>query len=524
MSTKHAGKKTRKLQTKSSKKHASVRNAQANKLKPLRSDADSDGEATSFDGNESLGSLAEEDESQDESDQDITANLASPLKRKRTSSFAEAAYDSDTPQTPASLTEFDLADLGDSEDDLDIEQFEGEAMIQEEEDKDVLKHNFEDVDESQPFAYAPDDESEHSNSEENWVEDFDALASGRAPYETQVPAHLQLKQEESQDYVSEDDFFLWDYSSEDGDDSADEEDGDGDEDDRVGWECFFSTGESDSASDEEDQEGSTTDDEAPALIIAKHQAAKANAPVTPAAKLPAKSELTSCLKQAAAFNDATPSKTVVSTPVRLNTDHKPPPLGTFPADSHRRAAFIDGRSTLSPGGFLPSAIKTPSKRRSRSKASPKLSPAVNDAMTSLDDIMYTNDFVAPLPKSIPSKFDMPVHVGAFRKGQQRSMLIKEGSFRDEFYIMKSRNKAKSGGTKSKPILGIASESLSRKEKRKRKKMRSTMGSSVGGSVFGGSTFGGSIDETSDNDLDDGIERAGLGLGVPVESLFLFHEL
>lgn len=442
----------------------------------------------------------------------------SPLKRKRPDSAGDTGDDSDTLQTSASLSEYDLADLGNSEDDLDIERLEGEKMIQEEEDRFVRESNFHVVDDSQPFAYAPDDESDHSHPEEFWIEDFDALVSGGANFESQPPPKFELAHEESQEVLLEEEFFLG-YLSSDADqgseaeEDADEESPFGDDDDRVGWECFFSNGDSDSESVLSEQSGgSSTDEEATAEIIARRKAAKAN-PTTPA-KIPGKTNLTSCLKQTHVFNDATPSKSVSSTPIKLNTSHKPPMLGTWTRDARRATGIIDGMTTHSPVGPIKSALKVPKKK----KDIPKVSDAVNDAMTSLDDIMYTNDFLVPQQKPTPSKFDKPIHVGAFRKGQQRSTMIKEGSFREEWYHMTSRNKTKPGRTKATPVLGVASESLSRKEKRRRRKIRAMAGTSIGGS-----TFGGSIDETSDNEPHDGIERAGLGLGVPVESLFLFHD-
>lgn len=449
----------------------------------------------------------------------------SPSKRKRSLSmddFSGLPDESDAGQTPASLNEMDLADLGDSEDDLDIERFEGEHMIQEEEDRRVLQTKFNIVDQAQPFAYAPDEESDRaSNSEEFWIEDFDALVGGGAIFENTAVSKFQLAPEETEDAQLEEEFFLGYMSSDDGNDTSDAGDindespfGNEDEDDRVGWECFFSDGSSqaDEEDADNDSEGGTTDDETPAVILARHKAANA-VPVTPA-KIPGKTNLTSCLKQTHVFNEETPSKSVGSTPIKLNTSHQPPVLGTWTRDSRRPTGIIDGLTTHSPVGQLKGKPKLPQKTTEPYRRS----DAMNEAMTSLDDIMYTNDFLVPQPKVVPSKFDRPIQVGAFRKGQQRSSMIREDSFRDEWYNMTSRNKEKPGRTKATPILGVASESLSRKEKRRRKKMRAAAGMSVGGS-----TFGGSIDEQSDNDYNDGVERAGLGLGVPVESLFLFHD-
>lgn len=452
----------------------------------------------------------------------------SPLKRKRSLSlteFFDGPDGSESGQTSASLNEFDLADLGDSEDDLDIERFEGEAMIQEEEDRTFLESKFHGVDDAQPFAYAIDDDSDHaSHSEEFWIEDFDALVGGSAVFENASLPKFHLTTEDSQEAQLEEEFFLGYISSDGEGDSPDEDDespfAHDDDEDRVGWECFFSDGSSQSEADddEENSEGNTTDDETPAVILARHKAAKAA--LTTPAKTPAKTNLTSCLKQTHVSNDETPSKQIASTPIKLNTSHKPPVLGTWSRDRRRPTGIIDGLTTHSPA--------EPPKTLSAGKASKKHQASGSKgtdnstvSMTTLDDIMYTNDFAIPeLKESKPaqSKFDKPIHVGAFRKGQLRSSMVREDSFRDEWYNMTSRNKERAGRTKGTPILGVASESLSRKEKRRRRKMKAAAGMSVGGS-----TFGGSIDEPqSDNEYNDGIERAGLGLGPPIESLFLFH--
>lgn len=486
-------------------------------------DTDTDNDGYTNGRNSAYADAWEQDEDSDEEDKAnwAAAQEPSPLKRKRRSSnHFENHNESDSALTPASLNELDLADLDDSEDDLDIERFEGDALIQEEEDRRVLESKFHVVDDSQPFAYAMDEESDHtSNTEEFWIEDFDALVGGGTVFENTALPKFTLAHEESQDTQLEEEFFLGYISSDSGEDDEGEDDADAelpfgmeDDDDRVGWECFFSDGSSQSEDeDEDDSSGGTTDDEAPEVTIARHKAAKA-APVTPA-KTPAKTKLTSCLKQTRIFNDETPSKTVSSTPIKLNTSHQPPVLGTWTRDARRQTGIIDGMTTHSPAGAIKSN-KTPKK----ALESYKRSEAMTEAMTSLDDIMYTNDFLVPQPKTAPSKFDKPIQVGAFRKGQQRSAIIREGSLRDEWYNMTSRNKEKTSRTKATPVLGVASESLSRKEKRRRKKMRAAAGMSIGGS-----TFGGSIDEQSDNEYNDGVERTGLGLGVPVESLFLFHD-
>ncbi|CCG80959.1 putative DNA polymerase iota [Taphrina deformans PYCC 5710] len=456
----------------------------------------------------------------------------SPQKRKRSlspSDLFDIPDGSESGQTSGSLNEFDYADLGESEDDLDIERFEGQTLIQEEEDRTFLESKFHVVDESQPFAYAVEDESDHaSNSEEFWIEDFDALTGGTAVFENASLPKFQLVQEDSVEVQLEEDFFLG-YISSEGEDEA-ESVGDEDEspfahdedDDRVGWECFFSDGDSHSESPEDDSEGGTTDDEPSAVIIARHKAAKL-APVTPAKTIP-KTNLTSCLKQTMVMNDETPSKSIASTPVKLNTSHKPPVLGTWTRDSRRPTGIIDGLTTHSPAGPLTSVVKPKSSKKAEEKS--QSYDAIAEAMTSLDDIMYTNDFEIPEPKDLKApvnKFNRPIQVGAFRKGQMRSSMSREDSFKDEWYNMTSRNRERTGRTKATPILGVASESLSRKDKRRRRRMKAAAGMSVGGSTFGGSTFGGSIDDQqSDNEYNDGIERAGLGLGPPVESLFLFH--
>lgn len=454
----------------------------------------------------------------------------SPFKRKRAmsmSEFFDIPDDSDTAESPQSLDDLDFGDLGDSEDDQDIEKFEGDALIQEEEDKGFLHKKYRQVDDDQPFAYAPDDDTDHqSNTEEFWIEDFDAMVGGATNFDTTQVPRFDADLDESPDALLEDDFFLdvdvcnsdaqSDSESVGGADESTFTFGAEDDDDRVGWECFFSDGESHSEEDKESEtDGATTDDELPAVVLARQQIASSN-PTTPVTKIPAKSNLTSLIKQTSMVNDETPSKVVVSTPVKLNTSHQPPVLGTWARDSRRLTGIIDGMTTHSPSGMPPpSSVK----KSLKDKRTPyERSEAMNAAMTSLDDIMYTNDFLVGSQYESYNKFDKPIHVGAFRKGQQRSSMIREDSLKDEWYTMTSRNKEKPGRSRSTPILGVASESLSRKEKRRRKKLKMAAGMSINGSMFGGS-----LEDTSDVD-DDGIERAGLGLGPPVESLFLFHQV
>ena len=469
---------------------------------------------------------SDDDDEQDEhSDEELSENM-SPNKRKRAmsmSDFFDIPDDSDDSETVESIDDdLEIGDLADSEDESDIEKVEGEALIQEEEDKNLM-HKYHNVDDDQPFAYAPDDESDtHSNAEDFWIEDFDAVQGVAANFES-AATKFDLPTEESPDDVIEEEFFLSVLSSDDEHDGESIEEhelsfslGVDADDDRVGWECFFSDGASQSGleeEEEEDTEGATTDEEPVAVVIAKHKGT-VEEPATPAAKVPAKSQLTSCMKQTSISNTDTPVKTIASTPIKLNTSHQPPVLGTWTRDSRRATGIIDGMTTHSPSGMPPpSTIKKALKPK---KDPYRRSDAMNAAIFDLDDIMYTNDFAVGAQDDEPSKFDRPIQVGAFRRGQQRTSFHREDSLKDEWYTMTARNKEKTGRTKATPILGVASESLSRKEKRRRKKMRGN------GTSLNGSLFGESIDGMSDIE-DDGVERAGLGLGPPVESLFIFQQ-
>lgn len=279
----------------------------------------------------------------------------------------------------------------------------------------------------------------------------------------------------------------------------------------AGWECFFSDGYSEAGEEGEDSEGCTTDEEAPELILSRLKTTTTpqslRHPSTPykAADANNKSHLTSCIKSTMLTHDTTtPTKQTNTGSFTLNTSHKPPVLGTWTRDVRRPMGIIDGLTTHSPAPLPPV-------KKSRNTPYPR-SPAMAAAMTSLDEILHINDLLLPPSNLTPSKFDKPIQVGAFRRGQERSSMIRENKVKGEWYTLTARSKSRNTIRKI-PVLGVGSESFSHKEKRRRMKMRGRRGSST----IGGSTFGGSFDEEQESD--NGEERAGLGMGPALSPLF-----
>jgi hypothetical protein len=538
------------------------------------------------------------------------ADRASPLKRKRAMSMSELIEFPDSP--PASDGESattgsqagyhfdDIAALDVSEDEMDMERVEAAELIHDREVEDMRGHKFHVMDDDKPFAYAFDGDEPETNSpseqgsrsEEYWLEDFDALLNGPSLFEIDASNSANNRMlEPSEDSLLEQEFFVqYVSSSDDGDngqDGEDEDDSDDEEDDRIGLDCFFANGESDSENEMEleamaqqalaeeelaqafylssqvpdvpdqeeyDSDGSTTDDEAPELLLERSKS-KSNF-ATPARAL-VKSTLTSCLKQASFTDSQTPSKQtggyMLTSPNELTTPNQAPLLGTWTRDSRKAVAVIDGSQVNSPAHTPPLPKATPILTAPNAKITPaaalaaatqasfaassntkrvkayRRSDAMTAAMTSLDDIMYTNDFLVQDDDDLEqgeTSFDArpPIAApGAFRRHQQsRANVHKEDSLKDEWFMLTSKNKASRDTRKlaAVPVLGLGTESLSRREKRRRKKLK-TATASGGLSRHGGSTLSLDDDYSAGDDDVFGVERAGLGMGPPLESLFSF---
>ncbi len=151
----------------------------------------------------------------------------------------------DVPGSPRSSTSLDDMDFGEeiggSEDELDVERFENEAIVQEEEDKHILHQKFNGFTDEHPFAFAreeSDDRNSNGNEEEDediWIEDFDALVGGNVPFETTAIPKFALDMVDA-DALLEEEFFLG-YCSSEGEQDAqsDGDEADADDDDRIGF-------------------------------------------------------------------------------------------------------------------------------------------------------------------------------------------------------------------------------------------------------------------------------------------------
>ncbi|ORY83660.1 hypothetical protein BCR37DRAFT_378622 [Protomyces lactucae-debilis] len=545
---------------------------------------------------------------------------ASPLKRKRAMSMSELFDFPDSPpasdggsMTPGSQSQYhfdDIAALDESEDEYDMERMESAELIHEREDDDMRGHKFHVMDDDKPFAYAPEEEDQEaatpseqgSRSEEYWLEDFDALLNGASLFEIDASNSANNRHiEPSQDSLLEQEFFVHGNSSssdqdedeendDDDDDDEEEDDEDGDDDERIGWDCFFANGDSDSETEMEleamaqqaiaeeelaqalfltsqvmdmpdqvdgDSDASTTDDEAPELLLQRSNS-KLN-PMTPARAL-VKSNLTSCMKQASFIDDTTPTKAagqyLLNTSTDLTTPNQAPLLGTWTRDTTRPVAVIDGSTTNSPAHTPPlpkaapvmsgmtgikltpaaalaaatEASKIANAKLKRAKAY-RRSEAMTAAITSLDDIMYTNDFLLPGEADAHGHSVAPLELtptiaapGAFRRHQQnRTNVHKEDSLKDEWILLTSKSKAARDTRKvsAVPVLGLGTDSLSRKEKRRRKKLKTAAAGAGGLGRIGGSALSMDGDYSTGEDEVFGVERAGLGMGPPLESLFSF---
>ncbi|ORY80491.1 hypothetical protein BCR37DRAFT_393847 [Protomyces lactucae-debilis] len=207
-------------------------------------------------------------------------------------------------------------------------------------------------------------------------------------------------------------------------------------------------------------------------------------PTTPSRAL-VKSNLTSRTKRASFVDDTTPTKAACQYLLNTSTDLTTPMIdgSTSNSPAHTlappKAAPVMSAMTgikLTPAAALAAATeasKIANANLKRAKAYLR-SEAMRVAITSLDDIMYTNDFLLP---------------GDTRK------------------------------VSAVPVLECDTESLSRKEKRRRKKLRTAATGAGGLGKIGGSASSMDGDYSTGENEEFGVDRAGHGIGPSLEPLF-----
>ncbi|BFZ53848.1 hypothetical protein PYCC9005_000879 [Savitreella phatthalungensis] len=383
---------------------------------------------------------------------------------------AATFFDSDT-SSLTSLDDFVYGNLEADENESDIEAFESAAILQEAEDDDLLrKQNFYTIDESQPFAYLEGRDDMETEFEALWPGDEADAATPLSMANADDLLEQLFFAPTVKDYTNGIeragctlDVLQTERQDESGEDTDDPED-------RVGWECFFSSGsgdESESSDAETATDDSSTDEETPQLTTA-----------TP-------------LRRPIPIAQTGPSPAHPSTPWALAVQHAPL-LGSWVKDSRKRTSIIDGRS-------IGSLARRPSQSSRRQiPGSPyERSGAMHDAMTTLDEILYTNELLVETSdhaaedseeyqeeghKHQPGRATAARHferslsidtdsrsvpVGAFRKAQQRASLSRQDSFKDEWYLLTAKNRSRLRRKQSAPVLGLASESLQKSAVQKR---------------------------------------------------------
>ena len=415
-------------------------------------------------------------------------------------------FDTDS-ESLTSLDELAYNALEQAESESDVEGFESAAIRQEAEDDEMLRYRFHTVDDDQPFTYAFDDFDAPSNarshqnvaadealwgnfavdedgafesedelvekmffgissddSADDWLDDEQQLSragelNDRSRADTSTVAHrshaaaVQAAEDPS---LSE--------SSEDSDDTID----------RVGWDCFFSRGGSDDEDGLADQDsngsgGSSTDDERPSLLPTA-TLSHGSDPVLRAADLaaPRQPKLEKLAPRPLPKQSLPPL-----TSGKVQELQNAPTLGVWikagsksSQGGQRSASFVGG-----PNFPL---------RKSQLEECPRDTSgegAFSAAMTSLDEIMYTNDLLLGESEdedgaatelgddgdTTVSELDRGTLVGAFRRGQQRAFSSARHSFlKDEWYHLTVKDRLKPRAKRLAPVLGLTTDSRLRK--------------------------------------------------------------
>lgn len=423
-------------------------------------------------------------------------------------------FDSDS-DSLSSLDELAYSALQHDESDSDIESFENAALQQEAEDIEMLQYRFHSVDEDRPFTYALEDPadlllaSERSEAalEAQWglatqdsdanfhfedeamenmffgtdLEDCNVSGAWRTNIsDIDEPVGASLDTDTAHAVSASDVDVLYD-SSEDSDETVD----------RVGWDCFISEGPSDDESDRDDAtatDGTNTDDERPILgtQLSCAQLATSDHPkvagkashknIQHRNTIHAESEQT-IMKSRTGTGSACVTATVATGLPR--SSYRVPQLATWSKDILRDECVPGIRSEV------PAAQVW--RRRPRTSAARERKGAFDDAMTSLDEIMHTNDILFSDadeadhatafgfdPHTAVSTRDRNFQVGAFRRGQQSATTrSRQDSLDDEWHQLTTRNRLKPRAKRLAPVLGLTADSKLHRLARMRKRHMST---------------------------------------------------